>query len=121
MPNKIKVYLAGGTVTDWREAVAKAFGPRFECLDPMTQSRQQAIMEFTTDDLALIDGCDILFGVNDYESQHGMALEFGYAFARLKPIIYVARLPRVESMMAAVSKAVFTDTDAAVEYIKKRF
>jgi len=116
-----RIYLAGGLDSGWREALAERWYHKAICIDPFKDSRQGAIYEFTGDDLACIDQCDILLGFCAWPQFDGMALEFGYAHKGGKTIIYVATLPRVSSMMAAVSKAVFTDLDEAVKFIEVRY
>lgn len=116
-----RVYLAGGLDSDWRKSLSRRWKRRgVETYDPMTESRQGAIYEFTQDDLAAIAGCDLLFGYCTYHRYTGMALEFGFAHARGIPIVYVNTQPRIDSMMVAVSAAAFTDLDEAIAYCEHR-
>jgi len=121
VPRLPKVYLAGGLDSGWREVLANRWDGKAICIDPFKDSSQGAIYEFTHDDLKAIRESDVVFGVCSYPKFDGMALEFGYAHALGIPIIYATNLPRVSSMMAAVSKAVFTDYMEAVEFIEKRY
>lgn len=115
------VYLAGGLNSDWRVQLADRWLSRnVACYDPMTESRQDAIYEFTNDDLAALRDSDLLFGHCTYHHYTGMALEFGFAHGLGIPIVYVCTQSRIDSMMVAVSKAAFTDLAAAVEYTEKR-
>lgn len=114
------IYLAGGAYTTWRDDVAKKLDGIAICYDPIKMSRQHAIADFTTDDLAALRRSDFCLVVQDYVQQHGAALESGFAYALDIPIVYVCLVARVESMIAGVSRAVFTDIDAALDYMKKR-
>ena len=118
-----KIYLAGGK-GDWRKTVAQALLPRpkgVELIDPFTQSNQNSISDFTHDDLLHVRECDGIFAYIDYHVYTGSALEFGYAYALGKPIIYVCALPRIDSMMVGVAKAAFTDLDAGIQFMKERW
>lgn len=121
----MRIYLAGGK-GDWRETVYDLIsksdlrGP-LDLYDPFTRGRQGAIYEFTQDDLQAVAGSDLILGYCNFERYSGMALEFGYAYAKGIPIIYVAGQPRIDSMMVGVAKAAFTDLDAAVEFVIERY
>ena len=118
------VYLAGGkSRPDWRERLWTRWGERTDIvlIDPFVHSKQGAIYEFTRDDLSWIDMSSLVFALVDFERYTGTALEFGYAFAKGIPIVFVTSLPRVDSMMAAVASAVFTDLNAAVEFAERRY
>lgn len=116
-----KVYLAGGLDNEWREILTARWAGRAEVISPFKDSRQGSIYLFTHDDLEHIRRADIVLGHCTWPQFDGIALEFGFAHALDKVIIYVAKLPRVSSMMAAVSKAVFTDLEAAAEFIEERY
>ena len=115
-----KIYLAGGRNSHWRTQVQQVWKDKAEGIDPFTLA-QGAVHLFTHGDLEAVRECDILFGYNDYSKYTGMALEFGYAHALGKPIIYVPALPRVDSMMAGVSTAIFTEVLSAAEFVLERF
>jgi len=120
--SKPLVYLAGGRDTEWREVLAKRWAESgaAETFDPFVDSRQNAMYEFTQDDLSAIRRSAAVFGYCTYPKYTGMALEFGFAHALCIPIVYVPALPRVDSMMAAVSSAVFLDFDEAVNFLETR-
>ena len=118
------VYLAGGTNSSWRRELEERWihrtGRTDLCLiDPFVDSKQGSVYEFTRDDLAWVAKSCLVFGYVDYHSYTGTALEFGYAHALGKPIVYVTNQPRVDSMMAAVASAVFTDLGAAARYAER--
>lgn len=117
------VYLAGGK-SDWRKKIIK----RWEKLgvdgyDPFERSGQGSIAEFTYFDLNAIARSDLVFAYCDYHKYTGMALEFGYAYSRNIPIIFVVGpgMPRIDSMMIGVSKVAFTDLDEAVKFVEERY
>ena len=116
-----KLYLAGGRDSGWRDALRTRWVGRAEVIDPFKDCPQDYIYQFTHADLQAVAECDLLLGYCTYHRYTGLALEFGYAAALGKPIIYVPALPRVDSMMAGVSTAVFTDLDAATEFIEGRY
>lgn len=115
------VYLAGGLDSDWRQQITKRWRRKgVTTYDPMTESRQGSIYAFTEDDLGALKASDLLFGYCTYHRYTGMALEFGYAHALAIPIVYVVTQPRIDSMMAAVAAAAFTDLAEAISYCEKR-
>jgi len=116
-----KIYLAGGLDSRWRDALRERWAGRAIIIDPFKDSMQGSLYLFTYDDLQHIRESDIVFGHCAYHCFDGMALEFGFAHALDKVIIFACSLPRVSSMMAAVSKAVFTDWEAAADFIEERF
>lgn len=118
---RVRIYLAGGK-SDWRDKLSKKWEKLgVECIDPFKDSRQNAIAEFTLDDLEAVKGADLVFAYCDYHVYNGMSLEFGYAYALGIPIIYTTSLPRIDSMMVGVAKAAFTDLDAAIKFVEERY
>lgn len=117
------VYLAGGK-SEWRQQVVDAFKPRpygLSFIDPFKDSRQDCIARFTEDDLVHVGACDLLFAYIDYPVYTGTALEFGYARALNKTILYTCTLPRIDSMMVGVADAAFTDLTTAIEFMRDRY
>lgn len=116
------VYLAG-SMSGWRPEVAAQWGERAITINPFEDTPQGSIAEFTQGDLDQIRQSSILFGVLDYPKAYtGMALEFGFARGLEIPCIYVhLNGDRVDSMMAGVSAAVFTDLNKAAEFTERRF
>lgn len=117
----MQVYLAGGK-GDWRTPLIQRWSQRgVKCYDPFTHSRQDAVYQFTNDDLAAIAESGLIFGNCNYHRYTGMALEFGYAHALGIPIIFVLGQDRIDPMMSAVAVATFIDFDAAVEFTEERY
>lgn len=116
-----KVYLAGGLSSVWRDILRKQWAGRAVVIDPFKDSRQGAIYLFTHDDLQHIREADIVLGYCAWPRFDGLAAEFGFAHALEKVIVLATNQPRVPSMMAAMSKAVFTDIEAAAEFIEERY
>lgn len=114
------VYLAGGT-SNWRDRVKERWADTsVVLLDPFIDSDQRTLAAFTLDDLALIERSRCVLAYHDYHVFDGLALECGYAAALDRMVVYVCRQPRVSSMIAAVSKAVFTELDPALEFIERK-
>lgn len=116
-----RIYLAGGKDSAWKEDLAVRWNCKAILIDPFKDSRQGALYLFVYDDLQYIRQCDIVLGHCTFPRFDGMALEWGFAHALGKVLIYVPQLPRVSSMMAAISTAVFTDLDAAAAFIEERY
>jgi hypothetical protein len=88
----MKVYLAGGMRTEWRQIVKERCGGLafFQFFDPCESGFIDADT-YTLYDLLAIDKCDVLFGYmeSDNPSGIGLATEIGYAKAKGKIIIFV--------------------------------
>ncbi len=116
------VYLAGGMDSGWRDQATYWWGGKVITINPFEDSPQGSIAEFTGSDLDQIRQCNLLFGCLNYPRYTGMALEFGFAHALEIPCVYVhLEGGRIDSMMAGVSAAVFTDLKAALEFCDKKF
>ncbi len=115
------IYLAGGRDSGWRDDLRLRWKDKAQVLDPFVWADQNSIQGFTGDDLNAIRRSDLVFGNCTFERFDGMALEFGFAFAIAKPIIFVCTLPRIPSMMAGVSQALFTSLDAATVFVEERY
>lgn len=114
------VYLAGGT-SDWRDHVRERWADTdVVLLDPFMLSDQQSLATFTLDDLALIDRSRCVLAYHDYHVYGGLAVEVGYAAARERMVVYVCKQPRLDLMIAALSKGVFTELDPALEFIERK-
>lgn len=115
------VYLAGGT-SDWRDHVRKRWVGSVDVtlLDPFTDSDQRTLAAFTLDDLALVERATCVLAYHDYHVYGGLALECGYAAALDRMIVYVCKQPRLDSMIAGVSKGVFTELDPALDFIERK-
>ena len=114
------VYLAGGT-SDWRDHVRERWADTdVILLDPFIDSDQRTLAAFTLDDLALIERSRCVLAYHDYHVYGGLALECGYAAALDRMVVYVCKQPRLDSMIAAVSKAVFTELDPALDFIVRK-
>ena len=119
------IYLSGG-ISPWRDLVKTLLGEKVDMtevilIDPFKASRQHAISSFTLDDLNHIMNSDVVLGYLDYHIFDGMALEFGFAAGMEIPcVLVVDGQPRVPSMMAGVSKAVYLSLEPALDYIVQR-
>lgn len=114
------IYLGGGAHTNWRDGVVEALKDVAICYDPIKMSRQHAILDFTSDDMAALRASDYMFMVHDQENQHGASFEAGACYVLDIPYVYVCLLPHIETMVMAGSKAAFTNMEEALEYTKKR-
>ena len=113
------IYLAG-CKGDWRDHATARWAERKDVfpIDPFKEN-QLCISEFTQNDLEDVARSSIVLAYHGYHVFDGLALECGYAYALGIPIIYVCTQPRVSSMIAGVSKAVFTDLEAALDYVDR--
>ena len=86
----MKVYLAGGLNSDWRDKVMREI-PDAIYIDPRTHDLEDNARAYTAWDLLGVERCDVLFAYleRDNPSGIGMALEMGYAKAKGKPILLV--------------------------------
>lgn len=116
---QVIIYLAG-CKGDWRDRAAERWAGREDIfpIDPFMEN-QACIAEFTTNDLEDITRSDLVLAYHGYHVFDGLALECGYAYALNIPIVYVCRQPRISSMIAGVSEAVFTDLEAALDYVER--
>lgn len=90
--NNVKVYLAGGLSTNWREQVIKKTSGNFVFYNPKEHGLENLGAEFYGSwDLFHVQKCDILFGYMEETnpSGYGLSLEIGYAKALNKCIILV--------------------------------
>ena len=120
MSDPFTIYLAGGYRDEWRDYLVDTLKGNVRFINPFRDSRQGALAEFTLDDLAHIDNSHLMIAFSDYPQQDGLMLEFGYAYARKVPIVYCVQQPRVASMAAGVSRAVFTDLEELALWVQRR-
>ena len=104
----MKVYLAGGMRTEWREAVrATVLG--VEWLDPTTHGLEDP-PSYTAWDISAIRDSDVVFAYLAEDNPYGynMAFELGVAYAWGKEIVFIdekfAGNPRPCSMLREVSR-----------------
>lgn len=116
---QVVIYLAG-CKGDWRELAEKRWAKREDVfpIDPFKED-QSCISEFTQSDLEDLARSDFVLAYHAYHVFDGLALECGFAHALNIPIVYVCAQPRVSSMIAGVSKAVFTELEPALEYMDR--
>lgn len=84
-----KVYLAGGLVSGWQQAV-KQDVKGCEFFDPST-TQLTSPAAWTTWDLLHVETCDVVFAYSELSNPrpYGMALEIGYGLALKKRVILV--------------------------------
>ena len=118
------VYLAGGMRSNWQDAV-KAALPGFIYLDPRDHHFKEEAL-YTAWDLAAVRRCDIVLGYIERDNPNGagLALEFGYAAAQGKALLYVEDpgFPhtRYFGMVRAIADSHFTDMEAALRALGER-
>lgn len=113
------IYLAG-CKGDWRGRVEERWAGREDIfpIDPFKEG-QACIFEFTQDDLEDVSRSNYLLAFHGYHVFDGLAVECGYAYALNIPIVYVCTQPRISSMIAGISKAVFTELEPALDYLER--
>lgn len=84
------VYLAGGMRSNWQDKVIEAVGATALIIDPRRHGSKEE-HAYTAWDLTGVDHADIVFGFIEADNPcgAGLALEFGYAHAQGKKLIYV--------------------------------
>ncbi len=127
-----RVYLGGGRSNlggvDWREVFKKRFAggvarayPRLTAHDPFKQGRQDAIYEFTNDDLEAVSRSSLMIAHVDFERYTGLALEVGHAKALHIPIMLIWAIGgRIDAMMAGCALWIFTDYEEAMTYLEDK-
>ena len=85
----MKIYLAGGMRTDWRNSIKEA-APQFDYLDP-TQHGLETPAEYTAWDIAAIKQADLMIAFLQSTNPFGynMAFELGIADALGKRFILI--------------------------------
>lgn len=115
----MKVYLAGGLDSAWRERLVAELG--FEGLDPFQLSEQRAAYQFVYNDLSLITSCDLVIAY--YEGGYcntGAAAEIGWAAARAKTVLYISDEDAPNMFLVGLSKRFFPSLDAFIRWWKQR-
>ncbi len=120
-PGPFKIFLSGGT-SDWRAKVAlRLKGYHVDLYDPFECSDQQAIMDFTSQDLFAAADSHLVLAYHDFDPLYGLSMECTAAYVAGVPVIYVSMQKRPISMVLGISRAVFADLEEAVTFIIKRF
>lgn len=120
-----KVYLAGGMRSNWQDAVKRCL-PGCIYLDPRDHHFKDEA-DYTAWDLAAVEACDIVLGFVEKSnpSAAGLALEFGYAAARGKTLLYVEEpefpFSRYFGMVRAVADLSVTDMPTALRQLGEMF
>ncbi len=115
----MKIYLAGGLHTDWQERVKEAV-PQHEYFDPKVDADQRYPFKFTQQDLDGVKWCDVVFAYFEKTNPSGMGLakEIGWAVAFDKTVIFVDEHDRIAEFLAACSRRVYSNFDAAIDYLR---
>lgn len=124
MTDPYRIYLAGSKNT-WRKGFSyqRAFDS-VVLIDPFEHSRQGAPYQFVNDDLAFIEGADLVFAVIDYEKHAGTVAEIAYAHALGKPIVMTWALEgRVNMFTLSMCSFVFFGDDVrpAMRIVEERY
>lgn len=122
-----KVYLAGGTHTNWRDEVKKECGS-FEYIDPKEKEKngEWELKEYGTWDLHYIEKCDIFFGYMEKTNPSGigLAVEIGFAHGLCKTAILALERDnqhtedRYLKFMEKGADVVYEDIESAKEFLK---
>ena len=130
----MKIYLAGGMRSNWRERMIKEC-PNIEFLCPKSTFRSQD--EWWTYDKVMINTCDVvlIYIEKGKWAPIGMVIEEGMAYGLGKPVILVnerycdgirregespeEQLARYLKCTESFCDILFTSLDQAIEYLKK--
>ncbi len=119
----MKVYLAGGFYSDWRESVKDALRskPGTEAYDPEHDGSQHASYAFVHGDLEAIDRADLVIAYypRGYDPA-GMAAEMGYAAALKIPVYYIDTTGVPDMFLTGLSKRLFTSIGVFADWWKQR-
>jgi len=115
----MKIYLAGGFYSGWQNKVKKA-APQHEYFNPETDSDQRFAYRWTQQDIEGVKNCDLVLAYFELSNPSGLGLakEIGWATILDKPVIFVDEHERINLLLAACSKRLYTKLDAAIEYLK---
>lgn len=118
----LKIYLAGGMRTDWREKVKKAV-PHAIYFDPTVHGLEDEV-SYTQWDVAALAMADIVLGYLEEGNPSGLGLmfELGYATAAEKEVVFVNEWEgknedKYTGMARAAATAYYTTLDKAIRYI----
>jgi nucleoside 2-deoxyribosyltransferase len=115
-----RIYLAGGFYKGYKTEIRARLGAGFELHDP-----EDGVVipgRYVGEDLDAIEDCDLVLAYHDeYPFVYGMAAEIGYAVAVGKPVIYVCTRPRIDSFLAGLSRATFTNLGPACAFVGERY
>lgn len=116
-----KIYL-GGSKGEWRKTLTDKFGDIFKFYNPFTDSSNNGIYAFTTDNLTAIDDCDVVLFYINYHRYGGGCVEAGYARAKGKPILLIfdVETERIEPELIAVANIVSTNFEETVKAFEKQ-
>ncbi len=112
----IRVYLAGGYVSGWRNRLVQELRPKIEGIDPFTHD-QESIAQFVSKDLEAIRNSRVVIAYfpGGWEPI-GMAAEIGYACALGIPVLLVDETPQPNGFLVGCSKRLFTSLNALIEW-----
>lgn len=118
----IRVYLAGGLQTEWREKVINNTIGQFVFFSPKNHGlEKEGANQYTPWDLFHIRKCDIIFGYmeKDNRSGYGLSLEVGYGRALNKTIILVDERSVCDEWFKSKYSIVHEVADVRFENIEK--
>lgn len=116
---KLKVYLAGGFYSDWRERLVKELP--IDGYDPFSRTPQWATFLFVQGDLEAITESDLVIAYfpGGY-APTGMAAEIGWAVAHQVPVFYIDETDAPDLFLVGCSKRFFPSLGALVRWWKDR-
>lgn len=124
----LKVYLAGGMRTEWRERV-KGACPALHFIDPAEKEGggEWNAREYVAWDLLHVRQADVVFGYMEHTNPSGIGLacEIGYAKALGKTVVVVIepnnqhREDHYFHFMGEAADADFSDLDSGVAFLQR--
>ena len=121
----IKIYLAGGMNTTWRERIKHdiRFSDRSVVfLDPCDNDTDIP-EEYTTIDIHLINTCEIIFAYLELDNPSGigMAAEIGYGIAKNKTVIFVNEQSdnNYFKFIEVLSTILYKNIEDGIDYLDK--
>lgn len=122
--DKPLIYLSCGFYNDSKKVLKQELTPHFDLIDPELQRGTINNIPgfYVGRDLRNIANSDLVVAIqNDHPGIYGVAAEIGYAVGKGKDVIYICKTARVDGFLAGCSRAIFTDSIVASEFIKERY
>ncbi len=127
MPKKIQCYLAGsfipfGGCEDWRDYVeSNCLCGKISFYDPRSDTEQESIASFTSQDLKGVGSSDVIFCFMDKNAgEVGSAAECGFGLAKNRMVILCIGedVDFPHPFMLGLARRVIIGLDAGIEYLK---
>ena len=117
----MKIYLAGGTKTNWQGDVKKLVpNHTYLCPTELETPHQNASFKWTGVEYTMVKECDLVLAYFEKTNPSGigMSIEIGWATAFGVPVILVDDHLQLNAMLCACSQRIYSSLTPAIEYLK---